>query len=229
MIHQIASCSSESATPSTSSIIAPMAPMSPVSIAPAPTPPTPLIVPRPRRMELLHVEAPRGAHKLFISAGPPPAIGFFFHVIHIPGPYQPAMVRAEDVVRSINDLGPIGSCKVVGTFAVTDLPRLRSLINRNRVPLSPTDSDRPGEDLRRARLWVYDVINALTEDGIVELPPPPPPARSHDAPRHHHTPNCIHQRLYNHHPYRRRERQPLLTNGLMTTSGCSPSTLSIPR
>ncbi|RTE70155.1 hypothetical protein BHE90_015455 [Fusarium euwallaceae] len=174
--------------------------------------------PEPTPFQVFHVEAPRGHHKLFVSTGPQPALGFFFYVIHLPGLDQPMMIAMTDTVSSIQQLATVHDSRLVGSIAAHDMNRLRILIHGLGVPYCPTESDPPNEARRRAERWIYDVVDTLLEDGVLE--PPPPPPRPHQLPRHHHTAHCIHQRLHSHHPYRRRGRgrRPVVNNPLMNPS-----------
>ncbi|KAI8681874.1 hypothetical protein NCS55_00440700 [Fusarium keratoplasticum] len=193
------------------------------SASPLSTPSTAISLPEPEPtlFQVFQVEAPRGHHKLFISTGPQPAIGFFFYVLHLLGLAQPMMIAMHDTVTSIQQLAMVFDSRLVGSIAAHDLNRLRMLIRGFGVPYCPMESDPPIEALRRAERWVRDVIDMLLADGILQPPPPPRPA--HQLPRHHHTAHCIHQRLHAHHPYRRRGRRPFVNNNPLMNPGMNPS------
>ncbi|EEU47099.1 uncharacterized protein NECHADRAFT_78179 [Fusarium vanettenii 77-13-4] len=193
------------------------------SISPLSTPSTAISQPEPEptRFQVFQVEAPRGHHKLFISAGPQPSLGFFFYVLHLIGLAQPMMILMNDTVTSIEQLAAIHDSRNVGSIAAHDMNRVRMLIRGLGVPYCPLESDPPNEALRRAERWIIDVIDTLLEDGVLEPPPPPRPA--HQLPRHHHTAHCIHQRLHSHHPYRRRGRRPFVNNNPLMNPGVNPS------
>ncbi|KAJ4182499.1 Hypothetical protein NCS54_00437400 [Fusarium falciforme] len=193
------------------------------SASPLSTPSTAISLPEPEPtlFQVFQVEAPRGHHKLFVSTGPQPSIGFFFYVLHLLGLAQPMMIAMNDTVSSIQQLAMVFDSRLVGSIAAHDLNRLRMLIRGFGVPFCPLESDPPNEALRRAERWVRDVIEMLLEDGI--LVPPPPPRPAHQLPRHHHTAHCIHQRLHSHHPYRRRGRRPFVNNNPLMNPGMNPS------
>ncbi|KAM0415901.1 hypothetical protein ACHAPT_013112 [Fusarium lateritium] len=199
--------SSPDTTPSTSPTL---------SASPLSTPSTstshPEPEPEPTPFQAFHVETPRDHHKLFISTGPQPALGFFFYVAQLPDMPQVRMISVTDAVSSISQLATVHDSKPVGSIAARDMNRVRALIDGMGVPYCPSEFDPPNEALRRAECWVRDIINLLLEDGVLE--PPPPPARPHQLPRHHHTAHCIHQRLHSHHPYRRRGHRLPFTNPL---------------
>ncbi|KAF4973780.1 hypothetical protein FZEAL_9227 [Fusarium zealandicum] len=175
----------------------------------------------PARMQVFHIEAPRDYHKLFVSTGPQPDLGFFFQVMHLPGLPQRLMFRCTDIVDSIEQLAAVHDSKLVGSVAANDYDRLRLMIASMGTPLAPADSDPPSEALHRAEQWVLGVIEKLLQNGILEAPPPQPTSTSggHQLPRHHHTAHCVHQRLYSHHPYRRRGRQQPSNNAIADPSG----------
>ncbi|KAI8683303.1 hypothetical protein LRP88_04725 [Fusarium phalaenopsidis] len=193
------------------------------SASPLSTPSTAISLPEPEPalFQVFQVEAPRSHHKLFISTGPQPSIGFFFYVLHLIGLAQPMMIAMADTVTSIQQLAMVFDSRLVGSIAAHDLNRLRMLIRGFGVPYCPLESDPPNEALRRAERWVRDVIDMLLEDGVLQPPPPPRPA--HQLPRHHHTAHCIHQRLHSHHPYRRRGRRPFVHNNPLMNPGANPS------
>ncbi|KAJ4312141.1 hypothetical protein N0V84_010077 [Fusarium piperis] len=188
----------------------------PASPSSAPPPAIPQPEPEPEPFQVFHVEAPRGHHRLFVSTGIQAPIGFFFYVLYIQGIAQPMMVAMNDAIASIEELALVYDSKLVGTIAAHDLDRLRVVIQDFGVPFCPSPDDHPNEALRRAERWVYDLVEMLLEDGVLQ--PPPPPPRAHQLPRHHHTAHCIHQRLHSHHPYRRRGRRPFVNNAWMNRS-----------
>ncbi|KAF4468871.1 hypothetical protein FALBO_4241 [Fusarium albosuccineum] len=213
MAHSTDSSSSET-TPSTSPAT------SLASLSSSPSDFTPRAVLEAPRFHVFHVQAPRDHHKLFVSTCPQPILGFFFYIMHIPSLMQPLMILGTDVIESIQPLAAIDESKLVGSIAAPELDRLKALVHAFGVPLTPSASDPPDEDLRRAEHWVQDLVELLLDDGILQTPPPPPaaPPVGRQLPRHHHTAHCIHQRLHSHHPYRRRGRQPVLNNSLVNPS-----------
>ncbi|KAF7563886.1 hypothetical protein G7046_g260 [Stylonectria norvegica] len=161
---------------------------------------------------IYRIDAPFNAHKLFIQTTPLLPHGYLIYI-------EPEdLTYTELAVSEVEHLGEVADIVLLGTVSSPNLGSLLKLCRENPEPDSRTDppAERMDELIKKGRTWVRHTIDILKHDSIIELKPPPGPG--HALPRHHHTQYCSHQRLYIHHPYRRRSRGILYENQVLSAS-----------
>lgn len=163
--------------------------------------------PEPSRYQVFHIQHAPGSHKIFISTSSSGPAGYLYYVTDVslsvhPQTAPPLMI---DILNSPDQIGNIHESQCVGSIVSHDLERVQTVINDHSRLLGPQSFAPSPNEPTLCEGWVNAVITILLDDGI--LVAPPAIVREHRLPRHHHTAHCIHQRLYSHHPYKRRSRQ----------------------
>nr|CEG04123.1 unnamed protein product [Fusarium clavum] len=163
----------------------------------------------PSRYQVFHIQHTPGSHKILISTSSPGPAGYLYYVTDVslsdhPQTTLPLMI---DILNSPDQIGNIHESQCVGSIASHDLERVQAVISDHSRLLGPQNFALPPNEPTLGESWANTVITMLLDDGILVAPPEPAIVREHRLPRHHHTAHCIHQRLYSHHPYKRRSRQ----------------------
>ncbi|KAH7185310.1 uncharacterized protein B0J16DRAFT_128339 [Fusarium flagelliforme] len=163
----------------------------------------------PSRYQVFHIQHVPGSHKILISTSSPGPAGYLYYVTDVSLSDHPrtALPLMIDILNSPDQIGNIHESQCVGSIASHDLERVQAVISDHSRLLGPQSFALPPNEPTLCEGWVNAIITMLLGDGILMAPPEPAIVREHRLPRHHHTAHCIHQRLYSHHPYKRRSRQ----------------------